>query len=55
MPVHKVTVQRQGKKVTGYRWGESGRIYTGPGAQQRAAAQGRAIRAAGYRSRGKTK
>lgn len=45
MPVRKVT--RQGK--TGYQWGTSGKVYTGPGAQKKAAAQGRAAYAAGYR------
>lgn len=55
MPVKRVQTIRNGERVTGYRWGSSGRIYTGPGAQQRAAAQGRAVYAAGYRSKGKTK
>lgn len=45
MPVRKVTVNGQ----TGYRWGSSGKTYFGPGAQARAAAQGRAAHAAGYR------
>ena len=47
MPVRKVT--RQGK--TGYQWGTSGKVYTGPGARNKAAAQGRAAYAAGYRSK----
>lgn len=50
MPVRKVYTTRDSKPVVGYRWGESGKIYTGPGAQQRATAQGRAISASGYRS-----
>lgn len=53
MPVHKVNTTRNGKPAVGYRWGTHGHIYTGPGAKQRAAAQGRAAYAAGYR--GKTK
>jgi hypothetical protein len=53
MPVKPVNTTRQGKPVTGYRWGSSGKIYTGPGAKQKAAAQGRAAYASGYK--GKTK
>jgi hypothetical protein len=34
---------------TGYRWGTTGKIYTGPDARERAAAQGRAARRSGYR------
>ena len=49
MPVQPVRTTRGGQPVTGYRWGTSGKIYTGPGAQQRAAAQGRAAYAGGYR------
>lgn len=49
MPVKQVRTTRNGQPVTGYRWGDSGKIYTGPGAQQRAAAQGRAAYASGYR------
>lgn len=37
MPVH--------KQGSGYRWGESGKVYTGPGAADKAARQGRAIEA----------
>lgn len=44
MPVHKVT--KNGK--TGYHWGQHGKVYTGPGAQAKAAAQGRAAYANGY-------
>lgn len=51
MPVHKVTVQRNRKPVTGYRWGSSGHVYTGPGARAKAALQGQAAYAAGYRSK----
>jgi len=46
MPVMKV--QGPGGK-TGYRWGRSGRVYYGAGAEQMAARQGRAAYAAGYR------
>ena len=55
MPVKRVQTTRNGRPVTGYRWGSSGRIYTGPGAEQRAQAQGRAAYASGYRSKGRTK
>lgn len=41
MPVHK-----QGK---GFQWGSKGKVYTGPGAAAKAAAQGRAAYANGYR------
>lgn len=44
MPVHKVMTN--GK--TGYQWGQHGHVYTGPGAQAKAAKQGRAAYAAGY-------
>lgn len=47
MPVRKVTVNGR----TGYQWGTSGKVYTGPGAQARAQAQGRAAYASGYRSK----
>jgi len=53
MPVKPVNTTRQGKPVTGYRWGTSGKVYTGPGAKARAAAHGRAAFASGYK--GKTK
>ncbi len=53
MPVKKVQTTKQGKPVSGYKWGSSGKIYTGPGAKQKAAAQGRAAYAQGYK--GKTK
>ena len=53
MPVRKVQTTRQGKPVSGYKWGTSGKIYTGPGAKAKAAAQGRAAYASGYK--GKTK
>jgi hypothetical protein len=45
MPVHKVTVD--GKE--GYKWGTSGKVYTGPGAKEKAARQGQAAYANGYR------
>ena len=53
MPVKKINTTRQGKPATGYKWGESGKVYTGPGAKAKAAAQGRAAYASGYK--GKTK
>jgi len=51
MPVRAVSTTRNGKPVTGYRWGQHGHIYTGPGAKARAAAQGRAAYAAGYKGK----
>lgn len=51
MPVHKVQTTRNGKSVTGYKWGNSGKVYTGPGAEAKAAAQGRAAYAAGYKEK----
>lgn len=51
MPVKKVYTTRNGKTVEGYRWGDSGKIYTGPGAQAKATRQGQAAYAAGYRSK----
>ena len=51
MPVHKVMTTRNGKPVEGYQWGQHGKIYTGPGAQSKAAAQGRAAYAAGYKGK----
>lgn len=47
MPVHRVV--KNGR--VGYQWGQHGRVYTGPGARNKAAAQGRAAYAAGYRSK----
>ena len=44
MPVHRT-------KSGGYKWGKSGKTYYGKGAKKKAARQGRAIRAAGYRGR----
>lgn len=51
MPVQRVQTTRNGKPVTGYKWGSSGKIYTGSGAKQKAAAQGRAAYAAGYKGK----
>jgi len=48
MPVHKVWTTRAGRPVPGYKWGTTGKIYTGPGAAQRAADQEAAARANGY-------
>lgn len=47
MPVQRV--------AGGYRWGNSGKIYRGPDAKKKAAAQGAAARANGYREPGKKK
>jgi len=43
MPVHKVK--------GGYRWGSHGKIYKGKGAKEKAARQGRAAYANGYRGK----
>lgn len=43
MPVRKVS--------GGYQWGSKGKVYKGPGARAKAAAQGRAAYAAGYGAR----
>lgn len=45
MPVH--------KKGKGYQWGNSGKVYTGKGAKKKAAAQGRAAYANGYKGKKK--
>lgn len=50
MPVHKVIIVKDGKRIEGYRWGTSGKVYTGPGAQEKAAKQGQAAYANGYKS-----
>lgn len=47
MPVQRCT--RNNRR--GFRWGASGKCYTGPGARGKAAKQGRAILAAGYKKR----
>jgi hypothetical protein len=49
MPVHKVHMPN-GK--TGYQWGGHGKVYTGTNAKQKAAAQGRAAYANGYKGKG---
>lgn len=46
MPVHPV---RKKGQVVGYQWGTSGKIYTGKDAKEKAAAQGRAAYASGYK------
>jgi hypothetical protein len=46
MPVHKAT-NSAGK--SGYQWGTTGKIYTGAGAQTKAAKQGQAAYANGYK------
>lgn len=48
MPVRKVQTSRGGKPVTGYKWGESGKIYP---TKKAAEAQGRAIYASGYKKK----
>lgn len=47
MPIKKV---RAGKK-TGYKWGKSGKTYTGKGARKKAAKQARAAYASGYKKK----
>jgi hypothetical protein len=47
MPVHKVHLPTGG---TGYQWGGHGKVYTGPGAKERASKQGQAAHAAGYKN-----
>lgn len=44
MPVHRT-------KSGGYKWGKSGKTYYGRGAKRKAARQGRAVRASGYKKR----
>lgn len=44
MPVHKTS-------SGGYKWGKRGKTYYGKGAKKRAARQGRAIRASGWKGR----
>lgn len=51
MPVQRVKTRRG----VGYRWGQSGTIYYGSDARQKAAAQGRAVYAAGYAGRSQRK
>jgi hypothetical protein len=53
MPVHKVYTTKNGKPVSGYKWGNSGKVYTGPGAAEKAARQGQAAYASGYKGEGK--
>lgn len=43
MPVHKIK--------SGYRWGSHGKVYHGKGAKAKAARQGRAIRASGWKGK----
>jgi hypothetical protein len=38
------------KSGSGYKWGESGKLYKGPGAKGKAARQGRAIKASQARA-----
>ncbi len=53
MPVQKVQTTKNGRPATGYKWGQHGHVYTGAGAEQRAAAQGKAAYAAGYKGKKK--
>jgi hypothetical protein len=53
MPVHKVMTTVNGKPTAGYKWGKSGKIYTGRGAAEKAARQGQAAYASGYKGAGK--
>lgn len=46
MPVRPVI---KNGKIIGYRWGQSGKIYKGKNAKEKAAAQGRAAYADGYK------
>jgi len=50
MPVHKV---KTASGQTGYRWGSSGKVYTGAQAQARATRQGQAAYASGYKPKRK--
>lgn len=45
MPVK--SCQRKGK--SGHKWGDKGKCYTGTGSRAKAAKQGRAIKASGYK------
>tara|TARA_R110002020_G_scaffold25133_5_gene81907 strand:+ start:1431 stop:1592 length:162 start_codon:yes stop_codon:yes gene_type:complete len=47
LPVRKIKL----KGRTGYQWGKRGKVYTGAGAKEKAAAQGAAARRAGYREK----
>lgn len=53
MPVQRVSTTRNGKPATGYKFGQHGHVYTGPGAQARAARQGAAMYANGYKGKSK--
>jgi len=43
MPLIQVTRQRAGQTQRGYKWGERGHAYYGPGARAKALLQARAI------------
>lgn len=47
MPIKKAT--KAGK--SGYKWGKSGKVYTGKGARKKAAKQARAAYANGYKGK----
>lgn len=49
MPIMTVQTTRNGKPVKGYRYGASGKIYTGPGARAKAVLQAAAMYASGYK------
>lgn len=52
MPVHPV---RESGRVVGYQWGQSGKIYRGEDAKEKAQAQGRAAYAGGYKGPGRAR
>lgn len=47
MPVHPV---RESGTIVGYQWGQHGKVYRGKGAEEKAAKQGAAAHATGYRA-----
>ena len=49
MPIQRVQTTKNGKPVVGYRYGQHGKIYTGPGARAKAALQAQAMYASGYK------
>lgn len=48
MPVHPV---KKNGKVIGYQWGHHGKVYKGKDAKKKAAKQGQAAHAHGYKSK----
>jgi hypothetical protein len=51
MPIRKVQTTHNGKPATGYKWGNHGHVYTGPGAKERATKQAQAAYANGYKGK----